>query len=73
MTEQAKAEEIIEKHYLTAVFSSNNPKGLDRAKAKDHAILEVKGIIEEVDMYKGELNPRWSFWTSVLTEIEKTK
>ena len=34
------------------------------------AILQVKGIMKEIDMYKGELNPRWKHWKSILTELE---
>ena len=43
---------------------------VDYETAKKLAILQVKGILKEVDMYKGELNPRWQYWQSILTELE---
>ena len=38
--------------------------------ANEHCIIHVKGILEEIDMYKGELNPRWEFWQSILTHLQ---
>lgn len=38
-----------------------------RLLACDH----VEGIMKEIDMYKGELNPRWLEFQSILIQLEK--
>ena len=53
----------------------NRTKGItickvDYETAKKLAILQVKGVLNEVDMYKGELNSRWKFWSNTLAELE---
>ena len=67
--EQVKAEaDKIEREYYPFV------EGIDIGERKrattQCAIIHVKGILEEIDMYKGELNPRWKQLQSILTELE---
>lgn len=66
--EKAEAEKIKLEFYPNSSFDEA-AQNSDEA-AKDNAIIHVKGIMKEVDMYKGELNPRWKFWSDVLTELE---
>lgn len=40
------------------------------SKAKQCAIIHVKGIMKEIPMYTGNLNPKWEFYESILTELE---
>lgn len=38
--------------------------------ATECAIIKVTGILKEINVYKGNLNPRWEYWQSILTELK---
>ena len=74
-----KAESIIQMFYDTISTISQNPKGLDMAKAKDCAILYCRGIQKEYE-YTNDRNvlnfsdhdvKRYDHWQGVIREIEK--
>ena len=68
-TPEQEAEALIERFY-PLTWLAVQKEGLDN-DAKRCALICCDKIIEEIDMYKGELNPRWEFWNQVKQHLSK--
>ncbi len=81
MTLKTQATQIVQKHYeIIESHLSTYPITDDHKMemAKEHAAQEVRGTLNLQNQKEGKWLPATvpdsiTFWTSVLTEIEKTK
>ncbi len=68
-TPEEEAKEIYNDFYLYSAHQNSEKARSEQAK---HCALKcVDRMINEVDMYKGELNPRWKVLQSIRQAIEK--
>lgn len=67
-TPESKAKELY-------FMYSHEVRGLffKKFRIKRCAIIHCEGMLDEIPMYIGELNPRWKFWQSVKTVLESNK
>jgi len=61
ITPKEKADNLIRMCYGHTITLEN---------AKNLALICATEVIKEIPMYKGELNPRYKFWSEVIREIE---
>ena len=71
---KAEAEKIIQKHYPYTsgndMASAEEFKRQKREGAIECALIHVEGIMMEIPMYTGGLNPKYEFWSKVKEELE---
>lgn len=75
---QSKIDELIEKFsqhvnpYIgSGMLSNTYDDDVILWRAKKCALITVNEILQNLPMYTGNLNPKWSFWNEVRLELTK--
>jgi len=70
MTPKEKAEELVDKYYVTIVSFLNDR--MKNTNAKQCALIAVDEIVDAIDWHEYEVpNDQLKFWFEVTREIEK--
>ncbi len=60
-------------HVKDIIISNDTLNDAHCKTALQCALKTVQVILSDLSMYTGELNPKWTFWNKVKTELENLK